>query len=212
MYTLQAGKQHGVAVLQEGPKAFGGNNQSGPIEISTALNAHGGPAGRLDFESETFIASPAVAHTLRGEGSDSSEDGTPIAFHGTQDPDISGDVTHPLGLNYGQENAIAFCAKDYGADAGPISPTLRAGGFDKSHANGGVMPAVMIRMRVRRLTPRECERLQGFPDDYTAIIYRYKYAYDGPRYKCLGNSWAVPNARWIGKRIDVVQKIINDRT
>jgi DNA (cytosine-5)-methyltransferase 1 len=54
---------------------------------------------------------------------------------------------------------------------------------------------------VRRLTPVECERLQGFPDDYTAVPYRGKPAADGPRYKALGNSMAVPVMRWIGERI-----------
>lgn len=57
------------------------------------------------------------------------------------------------------------------------------------------------RKRVRRLTPRECERLQGFPDDYTAISYRGKPAADTPRYRVLGNSMAVPVVRWIGTRI-----------
>jgi DNA (cytosine-5)-methyltransferase 1 len=61
--------------------------------------------------------------------------------------------------------------------------------------------AVCVPMAVRRLTPRECERLQGFPDDYTAIEYRKKPAADGPRYKALGNSMAVPVMAWIGKRI-----------
>ena len=57
-------------------------------------------------------------------------------------------------------------------------------------------------MQVRRLTPVECERLQGFPDGYTNIPWRKKpEAPDGPRYKALGNSWAVPNVRWIGERI-----------
>jgi site-specific DNA-cytosine methylase len=57
-------------------------------------------------------------------------------------------------------------------------------------------------MAVRRLTPVECERLQGFPDNYTNIPWRKKpESPDGPRYKALGNSWAVPNVRWIGKRI-----------
>lgn len=57
-------------------------------------------------------------------------------------------------------------------------------------------------LTVRRLTPRECERLQGFPDDYTDIPYRNKeHAPDGPRYKALGNSMAVPVMRWIGQRI-----------
>lgn len=58
--------------------------------------------------------------------------------------------------------------------------------------------------QVRRLTPTEFERLQGFPDGYTAISYRGKPAKDGPRYRALGNSWAVPVARWIGRRLGVV--------
>lgn len=62
-------------------------------------------------------------------------------------------------------------------------------------------PLIPLKMAVRRLTPRECERLQGFPDDYTLIIIRGKPAADGPRYKALGNSMAVPNIAWIGKRI-----------
>lgn len=62
---------------------------------------------------------------------------------------------------------------------------------------------------VRRLTPIECERLQGFPDDFTRIPYRGKPADrcpDGPRYKALGNSWAVNCAEWIGERIQEVSK------
>lgn len=63
---------------------------------------------------------------------------------------------------------------------------------------------MMNQARVRKLTPRECERLQGFPDDYTKIPYRNKSAEDcpdSPRYKAIGNSWAVPCVRWIGERI-----------
>lgn len=153
-----------------------------------------------------------VAHALRADGFDASEDGT---GRGT-----------PL---------VAFSAKDHGADAGEIAPTLRAGGHAKSHANAGVMPAVAFQTRgsnldvgdvagtfgsnadrasgsapmvathrVRRLTPRECERLQGFPDDWTLVPYRGKPAADGPRYKALGNSMAVPVMRWIGRRIALV--------
>lgn len=62
-------------------------------------------------------------------------------------------------------------------------------------------------LTVRRLTPRECERLQGFPDDYTDIPYRNKeHAPDGARYKALGNSMAVPVMRWIGERIQMVEE------
>jgi hypothetical protein len=64
-------------------------------------------------------------------------------------------------------------------------------------------------MTVRRLTPRECERLQGFPDDWTLIPWRGKAADqcpDGPRYKALGNSMAVNCMEWIGERIDMIEK------
>lgn len=65
--------------------------------------------------------------------------------------------------------------------------------------------AVAVRSSVRRLMPIECERLQGFPDNWTRIPYRGKPAEqcpDSPRYKAIGNSWAVPVIAWIGKRID----------
>lgn len=65
------------------------------------------------------------------------------------------------------------------------------------------------KMVVRRLTPKECERLQGFPDDWTRIPYRGKPADecpDGPRYKAIGNSFAVPVVRWIGERIAMADK------
>ncbi len=64
-------------------------------------------------------------------------------------------------------------------------------------------------MAVRRLTPRECEALQGFPDDYTLVPNRGKPAADGPRYKALGNSMAVPVMRWIGERIQMVSDATN---
>ena len=63
--------------------------------------------------------------------------------------------------------------------------------------------------KVRRLTPVECERLQGFPDNWTRIAYRNKppeLCPDGPRYKAIGNSWAVPVVRWIGERIKEVDQ------
>jgi DNA (cytosine-5)-methyltransferase 1 len=68
---------------------------------------------------------------------------------------------------------------------------------------GRPLPAIALQsMAVRRLTPTECERLQGFPDNYSNIPWRGKLeSPDGPRYKALGNSWAVPVVRWIGKRI-----------
>lgn len=62
-------------------------------------------------------------------------------------------------------------------------------------------------LTVRRLTPLECERLQGFPDGWTDIPWRGRErAPDGPRYKALGNSMAVPVMRWIGERIHMVEE------
>jgi DNA (cytosine-5)-methyltransferase 1 len=67
------------------------------------------------------------------------------------------------------------------------------------------------RSAVRRLTPRECERLQGIPDDHTLVPYRGKPMADGPRYKLVGNSWAVPVARWIFSRVDTMDAILRRR-
>jgi DNA (cytosine-5)-methyltransferase 1 len=82
-------------------------------------------------------------------------------------------------------------------------------GLDPS-CNQGVM-AVQQAMAVRRLTPKECERLQGFPDNYTDIKPKGKATPDGPRYKALGNSMAVPVMAWIGQRIQKVQNILDTR-
>jgi DNA (cytosine-5)-methyltransferase 1 len=103
---------------------------------------------------------------------------------------------------------IAFTCKDYGADTSDISPTLRSMEYDGSHANGGGQVAVAFSpSAVRRLTPRECERLQGFPDDYTLVPYRNKPAADGPRYRALGNSMAVPVMAFIGRRVQMVEEL-----
>ena len=75
----------------------------------------------------------------------------------------------------------------------------------------GDVHGVATKYAVRRLTPIECERLQGFPDNYTNIPWRKKpEAPDGPRYKALGNSWAVPVVRWIGERINNQQGNTNE--
>jgi len=74
----------------------------------------------------------------------------------------------------------------------------------QSPTGGGQIQSIMQGWQVRRLTPKECERLQGFPDDYTQAPYRNKPAADGNRYKSLGNSMAVPCMEYIGRRIAVV--------
>jgi DNA (cytosine-5)-methyltransferase 1 len=102
--------------------------------------------------------------------------------------------------------AVAFTVGNAARGQGPspsseVFPTLKSGegrGLDDQ------WPSVMTNMTVRRLTPRECERLQGFPDDWTLIPWRGKAADqcpDGPRYKALGNSMACNCMSWIGERI-----------
>lgn len=152
--------------------AFGGNNTTGAIDGATACRAKGG-SGHGDFESETF-----VAHSLRAEGFDASEDGT------------------GWGTPLVPASAENRCKPQPGEPCHPLA--------------AGARPP----WRVRRLTPRECERLQGFPDDFTAIPLRNKngkpngkWAKDGPRYKALGNSMAVNVMRWIGRRIEMVEAI-----
>lgn len=98
-----------------------------------------------------------------------------IAFHGSQDPDVSGDITHPAGRNQGQETCIAKGTN------------------------------------VRRLTPTETERLQGFPDGHTMVQHRGKPATDSPRYKAIGNSMSVPCMAWIGKRISSHKKSLDSQ-
>ena len=87
---------------------------------------------------------------------------------------------------------------------GTQDPCVSDVAFAQGRNNGGENVLVQP-MAVRRLTPVECERLQGFPDHYTDIKPKGKPTPDGPRYKALGNSWAVPVARWIGERIKMYE-------
>ncbi len=224
----------------------------------TARSRAGGGLGS-DFEDAGRVVSQAltasvqrhdptrqtyVAHTLRGDGFDASEDGTgrgtPLVA--VADPaqvtspenrsNPSPELCHRLPKSAATTLPVAFGCKDLAPSATVnLAPTLRSMPSRKGHENGGgqVAVAVAIRgrqggasaecselpsalrasqggadkahvldaMRVRRLTPVECERLMGFPDNYTAI----SGAADGPRYRALGNSMAVPIVRWIGERL-----------
>ena len=97
--------------------------------------------------------------------------------------------------------------KDYKARVTEVSQPLMAGGPVGGNQGGDfIQPSVAH--TVRRMTPRECERLQGFPDDYTQISWRGKEPEDCPnghRYKAMGNSMAVPVMKWIGERIQEVE-------
>jgi DNA (cytosine-5)-methyltransferase 1 len=81
--------------------------------------------------------------------------------------------------------------------------TANCGGLNRPAGNANELDfCVTVKKSVRRLTPTECERLQGFPDGYTDIQPNGKQTPDGPRYKALGNSMAVPVMKWIGERIN----------
>jgi DNA (cytosine-5)-methyltransferase 1 len=134
----------------------------------------------------------------------------PVAFDTTQITSAAnysnpkaGDPCHPLASG-AHPPAITAIGLDSELNAvidgaGPLKALSRSG--------GGVPGMVSAQMQVRRLTPVECARLQGFPDTYLDITYRGKPAADGPKYKALGNSMAVPVMHWIGKRIQQVQDI-----
>ena len=192
--------------------AFGGNNTTGPIDVATTRNACASGSGRMDFESETFIT---------------------YCVHGTQDPCFSNSTAFALGRNNGQENAIAFNPNQEGMGIGCVAAPIGAstGGVNqgcvayttklhntKSNNAGKIFeertvaldansppPALLTATQVRRLTPEECEVLQGFSRGFTRIPRGKKpakYCPDGPRYKAIGNSMAVPVIRWIGKKIE----------
>lgn len=223
---------------------------SGGLVPSVARCVTTGEAKRQDYETCTLIA-----HSLRGEGFDASEDGTgrgtplvPVAHvdtmptlraaaaqngpgHGARSGDSKDEYIVPVsyGIDY-EHNAhslddatgpllkgspsggghplpavsVSIRGREGGGTAelgDEVGQCLRAskGGGDKAH--------ILSSMAVRRLTPIECERLQGFPDDYTLIPVRGKPAADGPRYKALGNSMAVPCMAWIGRRIAAIEEL-----
>jgi DNA (cytosine-5)-methyltransferase 1 len=177
------------------PRREAGKDVAGTL---SARSQGGGGLG-TDFD----LAGGLIAHTPRGEGFDASEDGTgrapplvSVAFDARQSSVcIYGDHAGPLDTHgYSQSVAFDLRGREGGAQfEGPHdTANIRAasGGSSRSY--------VATHWAVRRITPMECERLQGFPDGYTAI----PGAADGPRYKQLGNSMAVSVMAWIERRLD----------
>lgn len=226
-YTLNRTEVHAVA-------CFGGGNTSGAVDVATARSAKAG--SRDDFDSDTF-----VAHSLRADGFDASEDGTkrgtPLVPVGVDLQNTALRTDGMAGTICGEGQASGNRAESVlcaafdpvnvtsqanrtrvepgrpchtlheGAPAvcfhatqdpisGEVSPAIGQG---NAHGCGSI--GVQQAMAVRRLTPRECERLQGAPDDWTLVTVRGKPAADGGRYKAIGNSMAVPCMGWIGRRI-----------
>lgn len=157
-----------------------------------------------------------VSPTLRSMGHANSHANAggkvAVAFHENQRGEVSlNDMAGALTKGGGKPgqgySAVAFQESQSGCREYDTSGCLRANG----PGHDPVGTRVRAELSVRRLTPKECERLQGFPDDYTRIPYGKKTAEqcpDGPRYKALGNSMAVPCMRWIGARIKKVDATI----
>lgn len=202
-------KDHGADVGETAPTvrsvAEGGSHANGGGQIAVAFKAShftrgkDGAPGELapplsadadKGDQDTLIAAPAVAMVDLQAGAglaQTQEDGASFTLAAK-----------------GEAHAVAFHTAGYGASVdAEKSATLQASDARLSNQVSGVIQA----MQVRRLTPRECERLQGFRDDYTLITVRGKPAADGPRYRALGNSMAVPVMRWIGERIAFVDAV-----
>ena len=209
--------------------------------------------GAVTTGAAHYNRAPMVAHALRGEGFDASEDntgrGTPLVpvavdhYNGALTGDVAAtlstggatttgsgpSVMVPVAFTQNQRDEVreVGVAGALAAEPGMKQQTFlatavalrgREGGATaelgdskayalRASSGGGDKPHVMTAMQVRRLTPRECERLQGFPDDYTQIPWRGRPASecpDGPRYRALGNSMAVPVMRYRGERIKAV--------
>lgn len=163
-------------------------------DVAHCLNAGG--MGRQDYETETMIAQPvAIQERAVCENPNAGPDGAGWRQDG---------ASYTLEARTVSQ-AVAFAQNQRGElRESVISTQLTTGGGKP----GEGYPAVRQGYAVRRLTPTECERLQGFPDGWTDIPWRNKpHAPDGPRYKALGNSWAVNCGRWLFDRIKEVDAI-----
>jgi site-specific DNA-cytosine methylase len=174
-----------------------------PGSVAPTIGASGPPYSRTGNER---VEAEALAITFQ-PGNLRREAGADPSFTTT---------TTTLKASAGDQTPHVACFKSgQGAQSRSIgwsesvSPTL------PSNAGGNTAPAVIglnPPMAVRRLTPVECERLQGFPDNWSRISWKGKpeeQCPDGPRYKACGNSMAVPVMRWIGERIAAVDATLS---
>ena len=234
MYTLNATGVHGVAqpiayaldsLASNSMKSANPASGCNEVDVSKALDTSRGldpscnqggmavaqPIVLMDQGGSVMNVEYDISGTLRRETHGHEPVVMqPIATHAVAFPwqsalDPIGKPTDLSGtLVKNQTMAVAVGTDLYNGNiTGDVAATMGTPG-SSSNASG---PTVMQAMQVRRLTPVECERLQGFPDNYTDIKSKGKPTPDGPRYKALGNSMAVPVMAWIGKRIQEVEAI-----
>lgn len=145
----------------------------------------------------------------------SQEGGLIVMSHGQSNAEILEDLCPTLNCNH--ENPIVAGVGLYSNANATKTETIQTAELTMQTAHASDPQKTMSNMTkstelcmdvgIRRLTPRECERLQGFPDDYTNVPHRNKPASDTARYQSLGNSMAVPVMRWIGERIKMVDEL-----
>lgn len=207
-----------VGALTDGAHNGGGLNGQDAYtgRILPVVMAHGQGNAEIVSDGSPSLTcnheAPILAHAfkMRGGGEGTGERGGPVGTKGGVGYLGQDECAFTISTHEDQMLAVPqpiALQTDVTPKAGSIAFTLKL----PSESGGGQPQAVMDQTyAVRRLTPRECERLQAFPDDYTMIPWRGKPADqcpDGPRYKALGNSWCRNVALWIGRRIQMVQQI-----
>ncbi len=148
------------------------------------------PAAAVLFERQSLSGHPKPSREAGQRVAPTVVQGPPYSRTGNERVECEAIVVQPIPFDTTQiTSSLNYSRPESGDPCHPL-------------AAGAHPPAIAQPMAVRRLTPVECERLQGFPDNYTEIPWRGKAETpDGPRYKALGNSMAVPVMRWIGQRI-----------
>ena len=218
---------HPLAAGAHAPAVAFVQNQRDEVRV---MEVAGALAAEPGMKQQTYVAQEPVAFEPRKMsrlGSSQGQASVAIGFHavaiqGTvigrsehagpqgSGADASGAMftltktdVHAVAIGLAAQPVGVFQDSEFGVQQYDSAGTLRAGRIPE-HQMVMQPVALLTAMQVRRLTPRECERLQGFPDGWTQIPWKGKPADqcpDGPRYKALGNSWAVPVVRWIGRRI-----------
>jgi len=173
--------------------------------VAPTLNAHFGSKQGLENQHIDGGCGLFVTHTLRGEGYDASEDGT-----GRGTPLVTGTLVSNGDAHSGFRDEHGLVAFQQNASGELRTSDTSYTVNTNSNASSGRNTPLVCSSTVRRLTPIECERLQGVPDGHTLIPWRKKPAGEcrnGPRYKAIGNSMAVPVMRWLGERIEMVDHL-----